>query len=1218
MANAASRTWLSNQSILRKLILAFALPLATLIGVSLVVLYSVRMANDAQRWVEHTQRVLVEITSAAHSADRAGLSLGEYAISGRPKAADEYDASLAQFRQHIESADSLTSDAAEQQQLLQSAKSMVERWRTDVADPLVDALKELPEDGNRAYRAADLATTPIGSSRSMLNEIGRTLEQAIANEHGKREVREDRVARMNARLRTLVLVMLGLGVAAGIGSIALLSRSVGTPIRAMTDLMTRLAGGDHGIEVGDRERRDEIGAIARALQVFKETAIEASSRNWVKENLAEIGGRLQTDADPDAFARTFTSELAPRVKAGVAVFYRHDEDARRLHLAGSYGLQRRKHLSTQYAHGEGLVGQVALERKPILLEQVPDDYVRIHSGLGEAAPRNIIALPLLQQDRLLGVIELGTFTRIDETERRFLDELMPIAALTLDNLMRAQKTLELLETTRAQSRELQASEEELRVQQEELAATNEELQAKATELEEQQRQLRASEEELRVQAEELQASNEELRQKTDTLNEQKTMLEVLQKETEEKARELARASQYKSDFLANMSHELRTPLNSLLILSRNLADNAEGNLQPDQIESARVIHESGTNLLRLINDILDLAKIEAGKMQAVTEDVELAELTGALERRFRHVAAEKALEFSVTVDDALPRHLHTDGARLEQILNNLVGNAFKFTRVGSVRVNASPADADQARLFGLAPEAALAIQVDDTGIGIPPDKIEHIFGTFEQMDASTARMYGGSGLGLPIARRLAELLGGGITVSSAVNEGSRFTVVLPIRLESGEPVTDASEPATIPKPAPAHPAPPAAPASMPPAQGTAPAMWVPDDRDVLQDGDTVILAIEDDPVFARTLVDMIRRKGYRALAAGDGESGLYLAAKHRPTGILLDALLPGIDGWAVIDRLKRDLATRHIPVHFISATDEKARAQAAGAVGFLAKPAERDAVFAAVERLLHTSDGSRRKVLLVDDDPDSRVAIGTLIRARNVEIVEAASAEAALRYLDADTYDCIVLDLGLPGMSGSQFLEQLAARGPVPPVVIHSARELNREENSRLRQYTDSIVVKGTRSLERLMDEVSLFLHAVRKDPMPTIVRDIDTGLSGRVVLIVDDDMRNIFALSKVLREKGLSVVMAQDGHKALRQLEENPSIEIVLMDVMMPGMDGYETTREIRKRPAFAKLPIIAVTAKAMAGDRDNCLAAGANDYLSKPIEIDKLLSTMRTWLAA
>lgn len=1214
MTDQRTSGWLSNRPIQTKMLFAFGAILLTFLIAVGAILVALSIQADARRWTQHTREVMEEISGVVRSLQQADLYVRDLNMSGQKKPADEYHQDLAAARKHLEKALALTADNASQQARMRHLDDLLTRWVKQTADPAVAATIQLIGNADYARQSYDIGQHYLNDTHAQMGEIMRALDEATANERDLLEERNQTLLDTVAQVRALVLGLFLLGLIVGIAALLLSSRLITQPIRHLTGLMTRLADKDHTIEVSGQQRADEIGAIARSLEVFKRASIETSAQSWVKSNVAEIAGRLQSAPNQDDFARALTAEVAPRIQAGVAVFFAYDAEARQLDLRGSYGFKQRKHLGTRYALGEGLVGQVALERKPIVLQQVPDDYVRIHSGTGEAPPRNVIALPLLLQDHLLGVLEFGSFAPFGKAEQDLLDELMPFAALSLENLNRALRTQELLARTQKQAQELQTSEEELRVQQEELAATNEELQAKTVELEEQQQRLRSSEEELRVQAEELQASNEELRQKSDTLNEQKQVLEGLQQETETKAQELARASQYKSDFLANMSHELRTPLNSLLILSRNLADNEGGNLDTEQVESARVIHESGSNLLRLINDILDLSKIEAGKMHAVAEDFQLQHFVQALLRRFKHVAGEKGLQFDVNLAEGLPVSMCTDGTRLEQIANNLLGNAFKFTRQGSVRVDIARPQPELARRFGLAPDSAIAISVRDTGIGIPRDKLDHIFGTFEQMDASTSRKYGGSGLGLAIARRLGELLGGGISVESTLNEGSCFTVVLPeqLNLANGVAIAEGVAPAIIEDAIGGAPLPPSS-ASI----GSMPKPWVPDDRDALRVGDTAILAIEDDPVFARTLVDMIRRKGYRALAAGDGESGLYLARQYRPTGILLDVMLPGIDGWGVIARLKQDPATRRIPVHFISAADDTARAQQLGAVGFLTKPVERDALLAAFERLLQFSSGPTRKVLLIDDDPDSRIAVASLIKSETVEILEVGSAEAALPLFESNTFDCIVLDLGLPGMSGFDFLDALNSRTePLPPIVIHSGRELSREESAKLRQYTDSIVIKGTRSLERLLDEVSLFLHSVRKDASPRVVRDLDSGLAGRTVLVVDDDMRNIFALSKILREKGLSVVMAQDGQKALRQIEENKAVEIVLMDIMMPGMDGYETTREIRKRPQHAKLPIIAVTAKAMAGDRDKCLEAGANDYLAKPIDIDKLLSMMRIWL--
>ncbi|HEY0231688.1 MAG TPA: ATP-binding protein, partial [Dokdonella sp.] len=895
MPRKGTAGWLGNMPIQRKLVLAFGLILAAFVLAVVAILFALSQQREAEGWTRHSRDILDEITLARRASHEADLTLRGYNMSGDAKHLPGYDENVKDFQKHLDAARALTADAPQVQVRLDHANDFMGKWVEQAAQVLIAATKQIAGSTDYARSSYDAGIRYLDDSEKLLGPLDTELDAATQAERDTLEARTEALDGMLDQLRGLVLGMLALGTLVCLAAIWLAARLMSHPIRHLTDLMTRLAGKDHEFEIEGQNRGDEVGSIARALQVFKDAAVETNDQNWIKSHVSEIAGVLQSAATRDEFARTLTAHVAPRIQSGVAVFYAFDEQDKRLDLLGSYGFLQRKHLGTRYGLGEGLVGQVALERKPIVLEQVPADYMTIHSGLGEAPPRSVIAMPLMLQDHLLGVLEFGSFVPFGGRQQRLLDELMPFAALSLENLNRALHTQELLARTQAQAKELQVSEEEMRVQQEELSVTNEELQGKTTELVEQQQRLRASEEELRVQAEELQASNEELRQKSETLNEQKQVLVSLQHETELKAEELARASQYKSDFLANMSHELRTPLNSLLILSRNLADNDGGNLDGEQVESARVIHESGSNLLRLINDILDLSKIEAGKMHVVGEDFQLQHFAQSLIRRFKHVASEKSVQFDVNIADNLPMSIYTDGARVEQIANNLLGNAFKFTREGSVRVEIDRPTPELARSANVKAAQAISFSVIDTGIGIPQDKLDHIFGTFEQMDASTSRKYGGSGLGLAIARKLSELLGGGITVQSELNSGSRFTVVLPERIEISAQAAESDDTPMAPPELRTWAAAPSAFAAAAAPRGVVPKPWVPDDRDLLAEGDTAILAIEDDPVFARTLVDMIRRKGYRALAAGDGESGLYLAREFRPTGILLDVMLPGID-----------------------------------------------------------------------------------------------------------------------------------------------------------------------------------------------------------------------------------------------------------------------------------------------------------------------------------
>ncbi len=1205
-------SWLAHQPMQYKILLAIGTLLLLFVISGVVTLQSVNRQSNSRHWVRHTYEVQLKLDDLIQSLLQSQVAARTYVLTRDQAQLDAFGKYNRAVNGNIGDLRQLTTDNALQQTRIDRLQTLVARWQQEITTKGIDAIRGV---NNADPIAAAVQRERI--QRTYLNELAVTMddllgvvqqmdatEQSLLDQREETQRRDVTIVEAVTSIATLLALLLG-------GSVIRMTfRLITRPIRRMTDLMTRLANHDHTVEIRQIERRDEIGEIARALQVFKQMAIETREQTWVKTHVSQIAGELQTVRDQREFGERLTGTLVPLLQGGVGVFYLYDEEQDRLRLLGSYGYQERRHLSPDYAIGEGLVGQCAVEHKPITLQDVPEDYVRIHSGTGEAAPRSITVMPLLLRDKLLGVLELGSFHHFTESQQRLLEELLPIASLSLENLGRALRTQDLLHRTSEQADELRASEEVLRRQQEDLQVTNEELNAKTRELQEQSQRLLASEEELRVQTEELQASNEELRQKTETLNSQKQILEALQRETQEKAEELARASQYKSEFLANMSHELRTPLNSLLILSRSLADNREGNLDAEQIESARIIHDSGSNLLRLINDILDLSKVEAGKMEIVLDDFPLADLERSLKRTFNHVAQEKQLGFHVDIDASLPSVICTDAPKLEQVANNLIGNAFKFTHQGSVNVHIGRPTAAIALPPALQGKDMLAIAVSDTGIGIPPDKVQRIFHAFEQVDASTSRQYGGTGLGLTISKRIAELLGGDIVLQSDIGHGSTFTILLPLQGPSG---TGATPTTTTAAPATARPA--TTSALLPEV--------VEDDRGNIRSGDTVILVIEDDPVFARILADMVRRKGYRVLVAADGESGLQLAHHHTPTGILLDVMLPGMDGWTVIERLKENPATRHVPVHFISAVDEASRGRDLGAVGFLTKPVSREAIGAAFERLLHFAEGHMRHLLIVDDDADSRAALRTLLRREDVTIDEAGSAEQALEQVNDTHYDCIVLDLGLPGMSGIEFLEQLSASGKVPPVVIYSGRELSREESLKLRQYTDSIVIKGARSPERLMDEVSLFLHSFqggqqrRATVAPATQAAPDSGqLRERKVLLVDDDMRNLFALSKVLRGWGMHVTMAQDGQKALKVLDEHDDTELVLMDVMMPVMDGYDTIREIRGQPRFLRLPIIALTAKAMRGDREKCLEAGANDYLSKPIDIDKLSSMMHVWL--
>ncbi|MFC3652314.1 response regulator [Dyella humi] len=1198
--------WLANLPIRYKIIIAIGLLLGLFILNSLINVTSQNRQSETRRWADHTYQVLLQIEELQRTALSGQVGLRGFMLIHDPKELARAKSSNTMFLAQLAELRHLTSDNPLQQARIDRIQTLALQWNREMQAMVVDPAASLkPGDPQIAAQVATIEANYIAHRTVHIEDCTAVLDQMSETERELLITRVRSVERLLKETLYVNIVSALIGLALGLMVISLTSRMVARPIRRLGESMTRLANHDHTIPIRGVERKDEIGEISRALQVFKQMVIESHAQAKLKSDATAISASLQAATNHRDFAERLVSQLAPLIHAGVVLFYGFDESRQRLDLLGSYGL-RLQNSPDAYMPGEGLVGQCASSRQPIVLDDVPHNYFRIDSGSGAAVPRYLTILPLLVRNQLVGVLEFGGFGAPTPHHEQLLEELLPLAALTLENLNRAVNTEQLLEQTREQADELRISAVTMRQQQEALRAANDTLQTKTIELEEQSQRLLASEEELRVQADELQASNEELRMMTDTLREQKQQVEVLQQETEQKADELARASQYKSEFLANMSHELRTPLNSLLILSRSLADNREGNLDGEQVESARIIHDAGSSLLRLINDILDLSKIEAGKMELSLVDYPLQNLARSFRRNFDHVARDKQLDYEVTVGESLPEAIHTDPTRLEQIVNNLLANAFKFTAKGSIRVHISRPVGDLPVPEALRGNALLAISVKDSGIGIPTDKLERIFNAFEQADSSTSRQFGGTGLGLSISRRMAALLGGDIVLRSEVGQGSEFVLLLPER--------STGTTASVGAPATSN----AMPAPRPVTRALLPAEGMKDDRERIAPGDSVILVVEDDPAFAHILADIVRQKGHRMLHAPNGEAGLELARRHHPVGILLDVMLPGMDGWTVIERLKADPVTRHIPVHFLTATDDAGRGRELGAVGFLTKPVTREAIYGALERLLSFAKGRTRHLLVVDDDRLVRESLQILLsQDEDLKIEQAESGEEALQKISSASYDCIVLDLGLPGMSGIDFLEKLAESGNVPPVVVYSGRELSREESLRIRQYTDSIVMKGTRAPERLMDEVSLFLHSIRNSKQATgSPAATDDGLRGHHVLLVDDDMRNLFALSKVLRDWGMQVSMAQDGQKALQVLAENPQVELVLMDIMMPGMDGYEATRAIRAQPTLSRLPIIALTAKAMRGDRERCLEAGANDYLSKPVDVDKLASLIRMWL--
>nr|WP_222846732.1 response regulator [Chitinolyticbacter meiyuanensis] len=817
-------------------------------------------------------------------------------------------------------------------------------------------------------------------------------------------------------------------------------------------------------------------------------------------------------------------------------------------------------------------------------------YLPVSSALGEIGPCRLLLIPVQDAGIPIGVAELGF---VGDVPVQAL-ELATLAAEDLAAALKAARYREQLRTTLDETQQLN---EELQTQQEELRTANEELEEQSRALRETQSRLENQQAELERNNEQLAEQSERLQQQKDFLNERNVALRDTQRQLEDRAGELQRASQYKSEFLANMSHELRTPLNSALIFAKLLADNPQGNLSEEQVRFAGMIHGAGSDLLNLINDILDLSKVEAGMLDIHVEDVMLARIEEHLAALFQQQAENKALRFAIQRESGVPASLQTDPRRLEQILKNLLANAIKFTEQGEVTLTLA-ADND-----------GIAFTVADTGIGIAPEQHAVIFEAFRQADGTTNRKYGGTGLGLSISRDLAGLLGGRITVDSQPGSGSRFTLWLPVGAAIG-----AAEAPPVPEPAPLPPAP------VPESTGASFA----DDRHNLPEQGRLMLVIEDDERFAGILYQLARERGFSCLVALTAHEGVALARQHAPHAILLDLKLPDQSGMTVLEQLKEDPRTRHIPTHVVSSLDRGDAALYMGAIGYLAKPAARADLLAVFERLEDKLAQKIKHVLLVEDDAMQRESITRLIADPEVEITGVAYAEEALQLLRERVFDCMVIDLTLPDMPGTELLQRMAGElYSFPPVIVYTGRSLSRDEESALRRYSHSIIIKGARSPERLLDEVTLFLHQVETELPPErqrmlqAARNRDRAFDGATLLVVDDDVRNIFALTSALEMKGAQVVVARNGHEALDQLDARPDIDLVLMDIMMPEMDGYQAMREIRQQPRFADLPIIAVTAKAMRDDQERCIAAGANDYLAKPIDLDALVSLVRVWIS-
>lgn len=960
--------------------------------------------------------------------------------------------------------------------------------------------------------------------------------------------------------------------------------SVNESFGEVTKHANEVASGNYEVEMTPRSEKDNLGiALNTMTRTLRETTAANRNHIWLTAGLNQLNEKLKGDQSIKELANNTIRFLCTYLKANIGVIYQFDDKANALILSGQYAFLSPGDTKKIFTLDEGMIGQVAREQKQISLEDITDDQIRITSSILNAKPKHLIITPFLFEGKTVGVLELGKLTEFNETEKKFINLTMDSIGVTVNSAIARKQIQELLEETQSQS-------EELQTQQEELRQMNEELEEQTQNLIQQH--------------EELQISNEELEEQTQILETKNHEVETAKNDIEQKTKQLEISSKYKSEFLANMSHELRTPLNSLLILSKDLSENRKKNLDSIQVESAEIIYKSGHDLLVLINEVLDLSKIEAGKMSINIENVSLTIFANDLIRNFKHHAEQKGLELTYKLDKDLPDSISTDSQRLNQILKNLLSNAIKFTEKGSVKINIKRYT-----------DSMLIISVSDTGLGILEDKQMAIFEAFQQADGGTSRKYGGTGLGLSISRELAKLLGAEITVTSKLNEGSTFSVIIPFEIQPVENTSRAND-----RKAPVN--------YNPHTVKDAKYLNYPsidDDRDSINKDDKVVLVIEDDLSFASILLRQANKKGFKCLSAATGEDGLVLASKYNPQAIILDMGLPGVNGEHVLLELKADPAIRHIPVHIISANEPTLQPIKEGAIEYLMKPVDKNDLENAFGRIENFVSRKIKNLLIIEDSEISRKAIRLIIGIGDVKCFEAGTGEEALTIIHENLIDCIILDLGLPDMSGFELIQKLEdIKGlNIPPIIIYTGRELTKNENNELQKHAESIIIKGVRSEERLLDETALFLHRTISNLPPSkqliinSIYDKEAFFHAKKILLADDDMRNVFALSKILKERGMEVLIAENGLIALEMLAVHGDIDLVLMDIMMPEMDGYEAMKQIRSQVKFRSLPVLALTAKAMKDDKQKCIDAGANDYITKPIDIERLLSLMRVWLS-
>jgi signal transduction histidine kinase/CheY-like chemotaxis protein/CHASE3 domain sensor protein len=1191
----------TSNSIIQQLQIVFSFSLLLLFFALLASYYSTQKLISNSQLVNHTNEVLIEAENIISTLKDAETGQRGFLLTGEPDFLEPYNGAYKKTSRSLLALMALTAENPVQQKNLREVKALYEaRFGT------MEKILELSKEERNSKFDPDARLKEMKKGKKIMDDLRVNIDRIKAEENQMLQIR---LSQQQLYINYTPILLLF----AAIVSILI---TVFAYMRIKKDMANRLAQQaeeeakyyqtahriaqieevTRAVANGDYTARsidssdDDLGQISFALNqmaaALEKTFDDLNTRAWLQTGSMQIADAIRGERVVKNLSTNLITAFTNYLEAPIGAIYILDKDWN-YRLQASYGTEEVPALITR---GKGIAGQIAETKQTVVLNDLPVNYFTIASSLGVTSPCCVVILPLVYGQECIGIIEIGFLKSPDDLQLKFLNDTLENIAIGVNSALDFVRLQNFLEETQAQS-------EELQVQQNELEHLN-------TELEAQSQKLQASEEELRVQQEELQQTNEELEERS-------SLLEEKNLEIQKKAEELELTTRYKSEFLANMSHELRTPLNSILLLSRLLADNDDENLSAEQVEYASVIQSSGNGLLGLIDEILDLSKIEAGKMELDYTHVSLSELTGDLRALFTPVAKDKGLIFNVEINPNVFPEIETDKMRLEQILKNLISNALKFTSKGSVTLTIDP----------LATQPGyIKFTVKDTGIGIPLQKQQLIFEAFHQGDGSTKRKYGGTGLGLSISRELIKLLGGEITVTSIPNQGSTFMVTLPISQvhandqgESLNAMRDLAPLALVQQEKDDRYISSVIPES------------IPDDRENIGPFDKTLLIIEDDTMFARSLLNYTHKKGYKGLVAVRGDEGLRLAAEFKPTGILLDIQLPVKSGWEVMDALKKNQQTRHIPVHMMSSHKVRNESLLKGAVDFIDKPVIVEKMDDVFEKIEYVISRKSKKVLIVEDNPKHAKALAYYLGTHNINSDLKSNIHEGLEALTLNEVDCVILDMGVPDKKAYETLEE-ARKNPEfesIPIIIFTGKSLSMSEEQRIKQYADSIIVKTAHSYERMLDEVSLFLHMVeeqttgkRIDNYSKKLGGLTQILSGKTVLVADDDVRNIFSLSKSLENYKMNIITALDGKEALEKLYENPKVDVVLLDMMMPQMNGFETATRIRENPQWKTLPVIAVTAKAMTGDREKCINAGASDYITKPVDIDQLLSLLRVWL--